>query len=223
MPERFSDRLRAAAARVWEAQHEHPFIRGIGGGSLAPERFRYWVRQDYRFLIEYGRMLATAAARAPDLDSMTRLAALAHGTLATEMSLHRAYAREFGIAEEELEREEMSPTCRAYTDFLVRTAAADSFPELVGALLPCMWGFAEIGQRLAAGPRPSDARCAAWIDMYASDEFADLADWCRALLDRVTEGLPERELARVEEAFVTSSRYEYLFWEMAWTQEQWPV
>ena len=223
MPERFSDRLRAAAARIWDAQHEHPFIRGIGDGSLAPERFRHWVLQDYRFLIEYARMLATASARAPDLASMTRLAELAHGTLATEMSLHRAYARGFGVTEEELEREEMSPACRAYTDFLVRTAAVGGFPELVGALLPCMWGFAEIGQRLAAGPRPSDARYADWIDAYSAAAFADLADWCRALLDRVTEALPERELARVEEAFVTSSRYEYLFWEGAWRRERWPV
>jgi thiaminase/transcriptional activator TenA len=59
--------------------------------------------------------------------------------------------------------------------------------------------------------------------MYASEEFAELAAWCRGLLDRVAEGLPESELSRIEETFVTSSRYEYLFWEMAWNQEAWPV
>ena len=223
MAESFSDRLKAAAAGVWEAQHEHPFIRGIGDGSLDITRFRHWVRQDYRFLIEYARMLAMASARAPDLEAMTKLAQLTNETLNVEMSMHRSYAAEFGISEEELEREEMSPTCRAYTDFLVRTAAAGSFPELVGALLPCMWGFSEVGQRLAAGGRPTDPRYAAWIDMYASAEFAELAAWCRGLLDRITDGLPKTELRLVEEAFVTSSRYEYLFWEMAWNEEEWPV
>ena len=223
MAEPFSARLKAAAADIWDAQHEHPFIRGIGDGSLDTARFRHWVRQDYRFLIEYARMLATASARAPNLEAMTKLAQLTNETLNTEMSMHRSYAAEFGITEEDLEREEMSPTCRAYTDFLVRTAATGSFPELVGALLPCMWGFSEVGQRLAARGRPTDQRYVAWIDMYASDEFAELAAWCRDLLDRTTDGLPERELSRVEEAFVTSSRYEYLFWEMAWNQEEWPV
>ena len=59
--------------------------------------------------------------------------------------------------------------------------------------------------------------------MYSSAEFVALADWCRALMDEIADGLPEAELARVEEAFVTSSRYELLFWEMAWTRERWPV
>ena len=59
--------------------------------------------------------------------------------------------------------------------------------------------------------------------MYAAPEFAELADWCRGLLDRLADGLPERELQRLEEAFVTSSRYEWRFWEMAWNQEAWPV
>ena len=223
MPERFSDRLRRVVDPVWQAQHAHPFIRGIGDGSLEVARFRHWVRQDYRFLIEYARMLATAAARAPDLATMTKLAALTNETLATEMSLHRSYAEEFGIGNEELEREEMSPTCRAYTDFLVRTAATGSFPEVVGALLPCMWGFAEIGLGLAAKGKPSDRRYAAWMDMYSSPEFVELANWCRTLMDHVAAGLPESELSKVEEAFVTSSRYEYLFWEMAWNEEKWPV
>lgn len=223
MAEPFSARLKAAASNVWEAQHEHPFIRGIGDGALDLARFRHWVRQDYRFLIEYARMLAMASARAPDVEAMTKLAELTNETLNVEMSMHRSYAAEFGISNEELEREEMSPTCRAYTDFLVRTAATGSFPELVGALLPCMWGFSEVGQRLAQRGSPEDPRYAAWIDMYASPEFAELAAWCRGLLDRIAEGLPESELARIEETFVTSSRYEYLFWEMAWNQEEWPV
>ena len=189
MAERLTDRLRSAASAVWDAQLEHPFIRGIGDGSLDVERFKHWVRQDYLFLTDYARMLSLAAARAPDLDAMTRLAELAHETLATEMSLHRAYAEEFGISAAELERERPAPTCRAYTDFLVRTAATGSFPELVGALLPCMWGFSDVGLALKRGGQPADSRYRAWTDMYASPEFAALAEWCRELLDRVGAGL----------------------------------
>ncbi len=219
----YTETLRQRADAIWRAQHEHPFVRGIGDGTLDVARFKHWVRQDYRFLIEYARLLAMATARAPDLDTMTRMAALTSETLNSEMALHRAYAGEFGIAKAELEAEPMSPTCRAYTDFLVRTASAGDFVELVAALLPCMWGFSDVGRRLHERGLPTDARYAAWIEMYASDEFADLAQWCRDLLDRLAEGLPPAGLARVEEAFVTSCRYEYLFWEMAWNLERWPI
>ncbi|MDP8943423.1 MAG: thiaminase II [Actinomycetota bacterium] len=218
-----SDDLRRAADPIWEAQHRHPFVRGIGDGSLDLERFRFWVRQDYRFLIEYARMLALGAARAPDLETMRRLADLAQATLGEEMDLHRAYAGEFGISAAELEAEPMAPTTRGYTDFLVRTAAHEDFADLVAALLPCMWGFSEIGRRLAAASRPADERYARWIEMYASEEFAELAAWCRELTDRVGGELSAARRERLRGVFLTSSRYELAFWQMAWEGERWPA
>lgn len=223
MAERFSDRLRRLAAPIWEAQHNHPFVRGIGEGSLEIEKFRFWVCQDYLFLIDYGRLLALAVTRAPDLPTMRRFADLVQTTLNVEMDLHRSYAAEFGISLQELEAQEKAPTTRGYTDFLLRVAALGDFGELVAALLPCIWGFCEIGQRLAQRPPPADQRYARWIALYSSPEFVDLADWCRHLVDQLAAGLPAAARRRLEEAFLTSSRYEYLFWEMAWCQEGWPV
>jgi hypothetical protein len=129
--------LRESVAEVWEAQHRHPFVTGIGDGTLDAERFKVWLRQDWLFLIEYARMLALGAARAPDLPTMTRFAGLTRAILEDEMSLHRSYAAEFGISESELDDERMLPTTQGYTDFLVRTASQGDFAELVAALLPC--------------------------------------------------------------------------------------
>jgi thiaminase/transcriptional activator TenA len=137
---RFSEQLRRAAADIWEAQHEHPFVRGIADGTLDPDRFRFYIRQDYLFLIDYGRVLALACARAPRLELMNRSAALTNSTLHTEMEVHRAYAAEWGISRDELAREHVHPATRAYSDFLLRTAALGDFGELVAALLPCTWG-----------------------------------------------------------------------------------
>jgi thiaminase (transcriptional activator TenA) len=223
MTERLTERLRRKAADIWEAQHQHPFVRGIGDGTLSLDKFKFWLAQDYVFLIEYSRFLALAAVRSPDMQTMIRFATLFKETVDTEMNLHRSYAAEFGMSSKELECEVPSPTTRAYTDFLLRVAATCDFAELAAALLPCMWAFSEIGQRLATWPVPSDRRYAKWIAMYSSKEFAELAQWCRDLLDRVAEGLPERELQKLEAAFLTSSRYEWQFWEMSWKMERWPV
>lgn len=223
MSERFSSHLRALAEPIWRAQHEHPFVRGIGDGSLDRERFTHWVRQDYLFLIEYCRLFGLAAARAPDLETIGRFADLLHATARTEMDLHRAYAHEFGIDPAELEREVAGPTTRAYTDFLLRVAATGDFAELAAALLPCMWGFSEVGRRLHDGGLPAEPRYAKWIEMYADPEFAALADWCRGLLDRLADGAGPEQRRRMEEAFLTSSRYELAFWEASYRLERWPV
>ena len=223
MRKSFSAHLHRLARPIWEAQHRHPFVQGIGKGTLNLEKFKLWLRQDYLFLIEYCRLFALAVVRAPDLATMTRFAELLNSTLTTEMSLHRSYAQEFGISAEELDQETKAPTTQAYSDFLLRTAATGSFPELLSALLPCMWGFCEIGQRLKRRGVPQEPRYAQWVEMYSSTEFAELALWCRHLVDTVAAGQSPEELKRMEEVFLTSSRYEHLFWDMAWKQERWTV
>jgi thiaminase/transcriptional activator TenA len=208
-------RFRAAADPVWQRQLQHPLVRGIADGSLDPDRFAMWLAQDYRYLIDYARVFAMGVARAPDLATMSQFATLLHDTLHVEMRLHRELCAEFGIAPEALEEGEMHQTTRGYVDFLIRTATIGSYAELLGALLPCMWGYSWIGQELAKLPPSPDRRYRAWIVSYADPDFARLAEWCRALTDDACEGLPERALIRVEQAFLTSSRYELAFWEMA--------
>lgn len=203
--------LRAASADVWDAQHAHPFVRGIGDGTLDEERFRFYVRQDYLFLIDYGRLLALGAARAPRLAEMRRFAALAQGVLETELALHTGLAQRWGIATAELESEVAAPATRAYCDYLLRTAALGDFGELCAALLPCMWGYAEIGARLAAAGAPDHAGYAAWIATYADPEFQELAAWARELLDGAAG-----DESRMARAFRTSSELELAFWQAAW-------
>jgi thiaminase (transcriptional activator TenA) len=178
--------------------------------------FRFYVRQDYLFLIEYGRVLALACARAPRLELMERFAELALSTLRTEMELHRASAAEWGISPEQLEAEPMAAATRAYTDFLLRTAALGDFAELVAALLPCMWGYSELGRMLVERARPANERYAGWIDVYATDEFAELTDWCRDVCDEAAAGAGAETRRRMREAFLESSRHELAFWEAAW-------
>ena len=214
MTESVSQRLRIAADLVWRAMLDHSFVRSIGKGSVDLQRFAFWVRQDYLFLIDYSRLVALASARAPDLETMTAFARLCHETLATEMALHRAYAAEFGISAAKLEAEAKAPATAAYTNFLLRTATLGDFGELVAALLPCMWGFNEIGLALAANGLPQQPQCRAWIEMYASPEFSELTSWCRDILDRLATGLPEPALHRLETAFLASSRHELAFWDM---------
>ena len=96
MAERFADYLHRRAAPIWEAQHHHPFVRGIGDGTLDVEKFKHWVKQDYLYLIDYARLFAMAVAKAPDLETMMKFAELVHAVLNIEMDLHRSYAREWG-------------------------------------------------------------------------------------------------------------------------------
>ncbi|HTU00691.1 MAG TPA: thiaminase II [Candidatus Sulfotelmatobacter sp.] len=217
-----SDELYTAAKPVWDAQLAHPFVRGIADGSLPVDRFARWVCQDYLYLTEYARLFAWAVAKAQGLEAMGWYAKVLDLTLNTEMALHRAYAARFGISSEELEAQAMWPTTRAYTDFLIRTAADGDMLDVLAALLPCAWGYVYVAQHLARGPRPDDQRYADWIEQYVSEEFVQAAEWLKAELNRLGEGAIPMKRRRLCDIFLLSSRYELLFWEMCWKGESWP-
>ena len=76
---------------------------------------------------------------------------------------------------------------------------------------------------MLGGPPSAEHPYCDWITTYASPEFQEVGAWLRARLNERAAGLPEPELEALEAIFLTSSRYEYMFWEMAWRREAWPV
>ncbi len=213
-----SERLKRAAATQWRANLTHPFVRAIGAGTLSAGKFRYFLAQDYLFLIDYSRVLALASARSGGLADMTRLTDVLQSTLATEMDLHRRLCAREGVSSAALERTEAAPVTRGYTDFLVRAAYERDEAGLTAALLPCLWGYAEIGLTLRRRGLPRVARYAEWIETYAHPDFVALAAWLRGRYDRIgTASASDRD------AFRTALRYELAFWGAAWTGERWKV
>ncbi len=221
---KISEALRAEAEPLWEKIHAHPFVRGIGDGTLSMTQFRFYMCQDYVFLKEYSRVIALAVVKAPRLEEMGRFADLLNATLNTEMALHRGFAAKFGIPDEEIEATKSAPTCKAYTDFLLEAAFSGTFGEIAAAMLPCQWDYAIIGEQLALGGIPENAPLhAEWIETYASDEFAQLARWLREMLDETASTACPAEWERMRARFLTGTRYEYLFWDMSWNLEKWPL
>ena len=220
----FAENIEAKALPIREAILAHPFITGVGDGSLPVEMFKHYVEQDYAYLIDYSRVLAVASARAPDLETMGWFARLLDETLNTEMDLHRSYCAEFDISSQQLEDTSPAPTTIAYTSYLLKTAYQGSFGELVASLLPCQWGYWEIGDYLAGRGEPQQAPLyCQWIQMYASQEFASLAEEIRDLADRVAQDAGPLQTEAMDQAYLTSLRFEYQFWEMSYNLEQWKV
>ncbi|MDP6494497.1 MAG: thiaminase II [Dehalococcoidia bacterium] len=219
-----SEILRERHAHLWDRLFRHPFVVGMGTGQLPLEKFQFYVKQDYFFLVQYRRMLALATAKAPGLANVSRFADLLKETLDTEMSLHRAFCAKFGVSSDELESTRPAPITLAYTDYLLRVAYEGTITDVVANLLPCQWGYVETGLYLSrTGDTSEQNRYAEWIHMYSSEEFTAFVGWLREFLDDLTSGADEREVERLSDHFLTATRYEYLFWEMAYHLQDWPI
>jgi thiaminase (transcriptional activator TenA) len=200
----------------------HPTVRGIGSGTLPEEIFRFYIEQDYQFLLRYVRVIAQAVAASPDLATATQLATLLHGTLAVEIDALVELYQAIGGERSRLDEVAPAPGCQAYTDHLLATSARADLLVILASILPCQWGYREIGRKLKREGLPRDARYARWIEEYASDEYGKLVDWIIERFDALAReaGAAAREQART--AFAISTRYELGFWEMAWTRQTWP-
>jgi thiaminase/transcriptional activator TenA len=154
---------------------------------------------------------------------MGEFATLLDSTLNEEMSLHREYAKKFEISEKELEKAQPSPTTLAYTHYMLHVGQSGTLAELVAALLPCMWSYWEIGKELSEKPGAENEFYREWIEMYSSEEFGELATWCINLFDSLTEDKSEAELEKLEEIFLNTTRFEYMFWDMAYNEAMWPI
>ncbi|MCK6256024.1 thiaminase II [Fictibacillus sp. KIGAM418] len=222
--ERFTDRLHRNVEPIWMHTHLHPFVQGIKDGSLPKERFGYYMKQDYVFLKDYAKLFALGTIKSKDTETMSWFSSLLHETLNTEMDLHREYCHEIGIEPEELEAEQASPINLAYTRYMLNASQQGTLAELISCMLPCMWSYHEIGTLLKreAGSL-AEHPYTRWIEMYASEEFGALAQWLINELNKLAKDKTEQELAVLEEHFLTTSRFEFMFWDMVYYGHGWPV
>jgi len=221
---KFSQHLRSLAQPMWSAQLTHPFVVGLGNGTLPERKFKYYILQDGRFLGDLARVFALAAKKAPDADSALRFATLVGETLIVERSLHESYGKRWKLSPKQMGAIPMSPTNYAYTRHMLHVADNGSAVEATVVALPCAWIYCVVGQHLLRkGPPAKSHPYRNWLMLYASPEFAEVGRWMREKVDLWSNGASEAEKHRMEEAFIISSRYEWMFWEMAWNEESWPV
>jgi len=207
---------------IYAAILAHPFLRGLTDGSLSHEAFRFYAVQDALYLRDFARALSLAAARAPRESWIIMFNEHAAGTLLVERQLHESFFKEFGLSPEAVAATPLAPTNAAYTSYVLAVAYGRPFHEAVAALLPCYWIYWEVGKTLErAGSR--DPLYARWIGTYASEEFGAEVRAVLDCTDTLAAALGEEARAAMRRHFVTTSRYEWMFWDMGWRREPWPV
>ncbi|HEU5375698.1 MAG TPA: thiaminase II [Ktedonobacteraceae bacterium] len=219
-----STRLREHVLPLWQRQLNHPFVAALGQGTLPQANFAFYIRQDALFLDELTKTFAYAVTKSRDYAEMVQLGTYLLDTLQVEAALHRRYAERFGLTLAEMAATPMAPTNYAYTRHLLSIATTGTLPELLTAILPCAWIYAEVGRHLVKGTAPADDHpYLDWLETYASPDFDAVGSWLREHLDACAGDLSPHAETRLHEIFLISTRYEWLFWEMAWRLEEWPA
>ena len=218
MPISFSNQLRQDAGKIWEQIFQHPFLREAREGRLPVEKFRYYLLQDYHYLEGFARAVAIALGKAPDSRSVELLAKRVLTPI--ERPLHRRMLGLVEVSLEEAAKAEPSPTNLAYTNHMLATAFSHGLGPTAAALLPCPWTYNHLGDVLGEVDHPVYGE---WVAFYHQGFLEEsVRAWCEFVDTTAQEASPQ-ERGLMRRAFLTSSRYELMFWDMAYRQEQWAV
>lgn len=219
---RYTEQLWRAITPIYEATLKHPFLTGLTDGSLPREAFEFYVIQDAHYLRYYAQCLSLAAAKSPDDSWRMTFNDHAKNAIVVERALHESFFKEFGLTPAQVYATPLAPTCVAYTHYLLAVCYARPFHELLGAILPCYWIYWEVGKALEkrGSSNPLYQR---WIDTYAAEEYGAVVREVLAITDATAETLTDAQRDAMQEHFVISSRYEWMFWDMGYRQESWAV
>ncbi|MDE2712575.1 MAG: thiaminase II [Acidobacteriota bacterium] len=221
--DRFTSRLWAGIDSIYRDILRHPFLDGLADGSLDRQVFRFYVLEDALYLHEFARAVATLGGKAPHPDITAALCGDAVATIEAEREQLGQFISELGGSRDELFVRQPAPTNRAYTSYFLSQVHSKPFHEGLAAILPCYWIYAEVGKELLKRPPSPDPLFRRWIESYGSEEYDAVVQRVVDLTDDVAEGLGPDARKAMAQHFAMSSRYEWMFWDMAWRQEAWPL
>ena len=210
-------KLRETCIGDWRAYVEHDFVRRLADGSLPMEAFRYYLAQDYIFLIHFARAYGLAVYKADRLKDMRPAAQSLAAILDIEMALHVKFSAEWGLSEKEMEATPEDRATLAYTRYVLEKGNAGDLLDLHVALAPCIIGYAEIATALthSRATKFDGNPYREWIEMYAGAEYQEVA---RTEVE-IIEGLAERRggdgrFDALAATFGEATRLEADFWQM---------
>ena len=214
----FSNELKSNNLSLWNKAHvEHPFVLGMKDGSLEFNKFKFYMIQDYKFLIEYCRVISIAISKAKSFEFMSFLSNLLNETLNSEMKLHESFCDDFGIKKSDLINSKSALGTQSYCNYLLSIAYKFESELIACSLLPCQWGYDEIGRNLLKDNQAKEESFhKRWINAYNDPEYQNVTTWLINYVDSIKEKV-DNKIAN--EIFEESLQQELKFWDSAWDQE----
>lgn len=205
---------------VWRACLTHPFLQELADGSLPMEKFQRYIIQDSLYLMEYAKVFAIGILKAKTLAEIQTYYSLLQFVNESEDATRLAYLRQWGITQPEVEATPVLPENAAYTTFMKEAAQEGGMPEIMMAVLPCMFSYYWLAKQLTGDhPKALDGPFAPFWRDYSSDSYYEACRRWAEITEEACHGLSAAEQKRLSGIFRESSMHELHFWEMSYQQD----
>ena len=210
-------RLLSAVKEIWDAYNEHPFVLGIQDGTLDQEKFKYYIIQDFLYLEEYAKVFALGIAKAKSPETTALFSKYVALLTEGEMDIHRGYMGKFAVSRKELETAHRALDNLSYTSYMLRVVYEEGETEILAAILSCAYSYEVIARKIVErNPAALDHPFYGdWVKGYADPQYSEANVLLLETTDRLTQHYTEQQVRHLVNIFISCSRYELAFWELA--------
>jgi thiaminase/transcriptional activator TenA len=201
---------------MWQHIFEHPFLLELADGTLPDRKLVFYLEQDRHYIDAAIRCRAIATAKSTSSDVRDFFLGPIPMFVTELKHLEAMVSRLGGRVDAPI-----APSCHAYTRHILTLAWSREPVEYFGAFLPCPWTYDLIGRRLHG--RLKKQQHSDWWAFYMSPEHNEMCERYRQMIDQLAIDLPSYRQMEMLENFRISLRYEYRFWSMAYTLEEWEI
>ncbi|SMN20077.1 similar to Saccharomyces cerevisiae YOL055C THI20 Multifunctional protein with hydroxymethylpyrimidine phosphate (HMP-P) kinase and thiaminase activities [Maudiozyma saulgeensis] len=201
----------------WESYVNHDFVRQIANGTLDINKFRFFIEQDYSYLVDYGRVHCIAGSKSPELDNMEEELVIV-GRIREEMAQHEKRLKEFfGVTDNSYFKNiKRGPALNNYSRYFNDVAKRGSWEELVAALTPCMMGYGVAALKYKGKiTAKKGSLYEEWIDIYSCSNYEDGMKIGQNLLNRIARTSTPAQIERLARIYGEVCALETEFWDAA--------
>lgn len=190
-------------------------------GNLPLRKFKFYILQDYHYLITAMKNFCIIASRAISVEAMREVIDILNLEAKSEFDAYKEFLGRLGYTLQDASEIEPIPVSVSYSSFLLSTSSLKSFAEAITSVLPCFWSYAEIAARHGDSLHTNKNQLyREWGEVYGTDSYLSLVEKIKILVNKAGEEFPYEKLKSV---FIAASRYEFMFWDAVYNQQEWPV
>lgn len=209
---RATEHLKSLAQDDWNAATRHAFTDALADGSLKSDLMRGYLQQDYLFIDQFVRLLATTIAHAPTLEDGVPAAQFLGVITGPENTY---FLRCFDALDIQPEADPQPETAQ-FQALMAKARQSGRYEQMLAVLVVAEWIYLDWASVFEDRAEDLPFWFGEWISLHCGAGFAGVVDYLRDQLDQAWLELDSDQRKAVEETFCEAVGYERAFFDAAW-------
>ena len=211
---RATDYLKQSVQSEWNAATDHPFCKELANGSLPLDKMCWYLVQDYKFIDQFVRLLATTIAHAPTLADGVPGAQFLGLVTSTENTYFLRCFEALGVPEKNQNTASSPATC-AFQDLMIEARTSGRYEQMLAVLTVAEWSYLTWANRYKDYDANLPFWFSEWIDLHTGDGFEAVVAYLRDQLDSIWVDLSDLQQTQASAIFRKAVLCERAFFDAA--------